>query len=172
MQEHSSDGVGLGIDQKIQIGLRQTLDVGQHLPTREVEHRRQSPNLRCKAGLGPHDPCMVGRTEGTGKNYLIQHSAGSGKTNSISWLSHRLALVFADENSLLRELVLLPQGAGGIGQGGCGTGRGSNFPEGPLALSGAVGTGAEQALLFAQRSGTGMLGIAGQAKGLGLTVDY
>jgi len=29
--------------------------------------------------------------EGTGKNYLIQHSAGSGKTNSISWLSHRLA---------------------------------------------------------------------------------
>ena len=29
--------------------------------------------------------------EGTGRNYLIQHSAGSGKTNSISWLSHRLA---------------------------------------------------------------------------------
>ena len=29
--------------------------------------------------------------DGTGRNYLIQHSAGSGKTNSISWLSHRLA---------------------------------------------------------------------------------
>lgn len=29
--------------------------------------------------------------EGLGRNYLIQHSAGSGKTNSISWLSHRLA---------------------------------------------------------------------------------
>ncbi len=29
--------------------------------------------------------------EGAGSNYLIQHSAGSGKTNSISWLSHRLA---------------------------------------------------------------------------------
>ena len=29
--------------------------------------------------------------EGPGHNYLIQHSAGSGKTNSISWLSHRLA---------------------------------------------------------------------------------
>ncbi len=27
--------------------------------------------------------------EGAGYNYLIQHSAGSGKTNSISWLSHR-----------------------------------------------------------------------------------
>lgn len=31
------------------------------------------------------------RTEGPGRSYLIQHSAGSGKTNSISWLSHRLA---------------------------------------------------------------------------------
>ena len=31
------------------------------------------------------------REEGSGHNYLIQHSAGSGKTNSISWLSHRLA---------------------------------------------------------------------------------
>jgi type I restriction enzyme R subunit len=33
----------------------------------------------------------MSRVEGTGRNYLIQHSAGSGKTNSISWLSHRLA---------------------------------------------------------------------------------
>ena len=31
------------------------------------------------------------RAEGPGRNYLVQHSAGSGKTNSISWLSHRLA---------------------------------------------------------------------------------
>ena len=31
------------------------------------------------------------RAEGSGHHYLIQHSAGSGKTNSISWLSHRLA---------------------------------------------------------------------------------
>ena len=31
------------------------------------------------------------RGEGPGRNYLVQHSAGSGKTNSISWLSHRLA---------------------------------------------------------------------------------
>jgi type I restriction enzyme R subunit len=31
------------------------------------------------------------REEGSGRSYLIQHSAGSGKTNSISWLSHRLA---------------------------------------------------------------------------------
>ncbi len=30
-------------------------------------------------------------TEGTGEKYLIQHSAGSGKSNSIAWLSHQLA---------------------------------------------------------------------------------
>ncbi len=28
---------------------------------------------------------------GSGKNYLIQHSAGSGKSNSIAWLAYRLA---------------------------------------------------------------------------------
>ena len=31
------------------------------------------------------------RRQGTGHNYLIQHSAGSGKTNSIRWLAHRLS---------------------------------------------------------------------------------
>ena len=34
---------------------------------------------------------QAARADGPGRNYLIQHSAGSGKTNSISWLSHRLA---------------------------------------------------------------------------------
>ena len=31
------------------------------------------------------------KAEGAGRNYLIQHSAGSGKSNSIAWLAHRLA---------------------------------------------------------------------------------
>ena len=31
------------------------------------------------------------RKEGTGHNYLIQHSAGSGKSNSIAWTAYRLA---------------------------------------------------------------------------------
>ncbi|MEC5424288.1 DEAD/DEAH box helicase family protein [Virgibacillus sp. C22-A2] len=34
-----------------------------------------------------------------GNNYLVQHSAGSGKTNSISWLSHRLAKLHDNENN-------------------------------------------------------------------------
>ena len=31
------------------------------------------------------------REHGTGQNYLVQHSAGSGKTKTISWLAHRLS---------------------------------------------------------------------------------
>ncbi|MYB05008.1 MAG: type I restriction endonuclease subunit R [Gemmatimonadetes bacterium] len=31
------------------------------------------------------------KANSAGRNYLIQHSAGSGKSNSIAWLSHRLA---------------------------------------------------------------------------------
>ena len=31
------------------------------------------------------------RATGAGRNYLIQHSAGSGKSNSIAWLAHRLS---------------------------------------------------------------------------------
>ncbi len=31
------------------------------------------------------------KINGAGRNYLIQHSAGSGKSNSIAWLAHRLA---------------------------------------------------------------------------------
>jgi type I restriction enzyme R subunit len=34
------------------------------------------------------------RTNGAGSNYLIQHSAGSGKSNTIAWLSHRLSNLF------------------------------------------------------------------------------
>ncbi len=37
------------------------------------------------------------RAVGVGENYLIQHSAGSGKTNTISWTAHQLASVH-DEN--------------------------------------------------------------------------
>lgn len=38
-------------------------------------------------------------TEGAGHNYLIQHSAGSGKSNSIAWLTYRLASLHREDNS-------------------------------------------------------------------------
>ncbi len=37
------------------------------------------------------------REHGPGRNYLVQHSAGSGKSNSIAWLAHRLQSLH-DEN--------------------------------------------------------------------------
>ena len=47
------------------------------------------------------------RNEGPGQNYLIQHSAGSGKTNSISWLSHRLASLHDEEDRKLFDCVVV-----------------------------------------------------------------
>ena len=47
------------------------------------------------------------REAGPGQNYLIQHSAGSGKTNSISWLSHRLASLHDDEDCKLFDCVVV-----------------------------------------------------------------
>ena len=45
--------------------------------------------------------------EGTGRNYLIQHSAGSGKTKSISWLSHRLASLHDNDNQKILDCVIV-----------------------------------------------------------------
>src|SRR5579859_2466853 len=45
--------------------------------------------------------------EGTGRNYLIQHSAGSGKTNSISWLSHRLASLHDSADKKVFDCVIV-----------------------------------------------------------------
>lgn len=42
-----------------------------------------------------------------GKNYLIQHSAGSGKSNSIAWLAHRLADLHATDNSKFFSSVII-----------------------------------------------------------------
>jgi type I restriction enzyme R subunit len=52
---------------------------------------------------------MVGhaREHGAGQNYLIQHSAGSGKSNTIAWLAHRLSSLFADDNKLVFDKVVV-----------------------------------------------------------------
>ena len=47
------------------------------------------------------------KTFGSGQSYLIQHSAGSGKTNSISWLSHRLATLHNDNNQSVFDGVIV-----------------------------------------------------------------
>jgi type I restriction enzyme R subunit len=47
------------------------------------------------------------RTEGAGNRYLVQHSAGSGKTNSISWLAHRLSQLHDDQNQRVFDTVVV-----------------------------------------------------------------
>ncbi len=47
------------------------------------------------------------RAEGAGQRYLVQHSAGSGKSNSIAWLSHQLAALYADDGQKLFNSVVV-----------------------------------------------------------------
>ena len=44
------------------------------------------------------------RAHGAGKRYLIQHSAGSGKSNSIAWLAHQLIGLEQDGNPAIGEV--------------------------------------------------------------------
>jgi type I restriction enzyme R subunit len=45
--------------------------------------------------------------DGAGSKYLIQHSAGSGKTNSIAWTAHLLADLHNQDNQKLFDTVLV-----------------------------------------------------------------
>jgi type I restriction enzyme, R subunit len=48
------------------------------------------------------------RTHGAGHCYLIQHSAGSGKSNTIAWLSHRLSTLFdADNQPVFHKTIVI-----------------------------------------------------------------
>src|SRR3989475_6233988 len=47
------------------------------------------------------------RREGVGHNYLIEHSAGSGKSNTIGWLTHRLASLHDAANQRVFDSVIV-----------------------------------------------------------------
>jgi type I restriction enzyme R subunit len=47
------------------------------------------------------------REEGAGGRYLIQHSAGSGKTNSIAWTAHFLADLHSDTDEKIFSTVIV-----------------------------------------------------------------
>lgn len=44
---------------------------------------------------------------GAGKNYLVQHSAGSGKSNSIAWLAYRLTSLHNQANERIFDSVIV-----------------------------------------------------------------
>lgn len=45
--------------------------------------------------------------EGTGQKYLIQHSAGSGKSNSIAWTAHQLSSLYDADNHKMFDSVIV-----------------------------------------------------------------
>ena len=48
------------------------------------------------------------RQDGPGHNYLIQHSAGSGKTKSMAWLAHQLAnMTNADRTPIFDSIIMV-----------------------------------------------------------------
>ncbi len=47
------------------------------------------------------------RREGAGQRYLVQHSAGSGKSNSIAWTAHQLAALYDDTGNKLFSSVIV-----------------------------------------------------------------
>lgn len=47
------------------------------------------------------------REKGKGNNYLIQHSAGSGKSNSIAWLAHRLVSLYNEQDEKVFDSVVV-----------------------------------------------------------------
>jgi len=47
------------------------------------------------------------RRHGAGKSYLVQHSAGSGKSNTIAWLAHRLSSLHNSKNEKVFDKVVV-----------------------------------------------------------------
>mgnify|MGYP000904986281 CR=1 FL=1 len=47
------------------------------------------------------------REEGTGRRYLIQHSAGSGKSNSIAWLAHQLIDLKKNDSVIFDSIIVV-----------------------------------------------------------------
>jgi hypothetical protein len=47
------------------------------------------------------------RVNGAGKCYLIQHSAGSGKSNSIAWLAHQLVGLEPEDGALFDSVIVV-----------------------------------------------------------------
>ncbi|WTX00310.1 DEAD/DEAH box helicase family protein [Streptomycetaceae bacterium NBC_01309] len=47
------------------------------------------------------------KEEGVGQRYMIQHSAGSGKTNTIAWTAHRLARLHVDDQKVFDSVIVV-----------------------------------------------------------------
>ena len=80
-----------------------------------VELRDEKTGRKKKAQIWPryHQLDVVRRLlgdageNGVGRRYLVQHSAGSGKSNSIAWLAHQLIGLESDGESVFDSIVVV-----------------------------------------------------------------
>ena len=92
-------------------GLTDIIENYAHL----VETRDDKTGRKRRAQIWPryHQLGVVRRlladasTRGAGSRYLVQHSAGSGKSNSIAWLAHQLIGLEQDGNALFDSVVVV-----------------------------------------------------------------
>ena len=87
-----------------------------HLQVEEVEDKNSGRKYKKETMIFPRyhqldvvrDITQNVRTNGSGQNYLIQHSAGSGKSNSIAWLAYRLSsLHSADDKRIFDSVIVI-----------------------------------------------------------------
>ena len=80
-----------------------------------IETRDEKTGRKSKAQIWPryHQLDVVRRLladirqHGAGKRYLIQHSAGSGKSNSIAWLAHQLIGLRKDDADVFDSIIVV-----------------------------------------------------------------
>lgn len=91
----------LGSFVHLQVGVDVDPDTGKKTRTEKIlfprYHQWRAVNRLVEAA----------RSEGAGSRYLVQHSAGSGKTNSIAWLAHRLSQLHDDQNEKVFDTVVV-----------------------------------------------------------------
>lgn len=87
-----------------------------HLEVREGKDEKTGKPYRKESLIFPryhqwdvlHKILADVREKGPGQNYLVQHSAGSGKSNSIAWLAHRLTgLHDAEDRKIFQSVIVV-----------------------------------------------------------------
>ena len=79
----------------------------------EVKHPRTGKKKRTQVFPRYHQLGVVRqaladvRAHGVGRRYLIQHSAGSGKSNSIAWLSHQLIGAKRESREVFDSVIVI-----------------------------------------------------------------
>ena len=81
----------------------------------EIREDRRGKEYKVQVQLFPRyhqwravlDLLTASRKEGVGDTYLIQHSAGSGKSLTIAWLAYRLSELFGPDNEKIYDTTIV-----------------------------------------------------------------